>query len=137
MLKKAGLFLLSCSLLTAPACASLIFMTNSEFINSITDESSGKSDWKTFEYLANNVVAGSHHFSTNGIKKTKNTIGIVSSIENSDNYLKLEQEVLPFPVVSAIPEPRFIAMMSIGLLILTTAVKRGNKLKSHSNVLIK
>ena len=130
MPKKAGLFLLSCSLLTAPACASLKFMTNSEFINSIADESSGKSDWKTFEYLANNVVAGSYHFSVNKIKKINKPIGIVSSIENSDNYFKLEQEILPVTVVSAIPEPRFIAMMSIGLLILTTAVKRGDKLKN-------
>lgn len=108
-----------------PALAVIDFKTTSEFIG---NENSKPAEIKSFEYLLKNVEAGSHHFSIYRTIKRKEIIGIVGSIENSENYFKLEQENIPHTVISVVPEPKKIIMMMIGLVFIINSFRNKNKL---------
>ena len=115
------------SLFTNSAISKVNFKYTNELTGNI-EEIEKENKNKNFEYMVGNVSAGTHNFSIYENSKTKNIIGLIGELDNTENNFKLEAEQIPNPVVSSVPEPKIIFMMLLGIILTRTISKHKFKL---------
>ena len=115
------LLLIVLSMATIITHAKIILKDTSEIIISSDEKALESSD---FEFLIQHVSTGTHQFSLNENNNAKKLIGLIGSLDYSENNFKLTAEEIPSIVVSSIPEPKLISMIVLGIIMILTISKR-------------